>query len=380
MKEKLKFWADKTAQAYVHLAESNDLAFYQQTPLNDITEPVKVVVMGINPGSGGSYTDQKANEVWALNREDATGEHLLAGNKEWAARGTWRFWQKTKRLLSEAFPVERFGDNDIIYTNATFFNTKKANQLPKGLLEETLPYTIDLIDILSPQLVVALSGSNCFGILRTKYGNEFAQEKVFGNMLIIGRLHELTYVGIYHPASFYTNPQVALVKKSIKIIKDNLALSLSEMKEMLQKECGSELLAVRNYRPAPNVSYDIAQEVMHLIANRYDVLEKKQDAVRLKVNPICEAVVVAQKRKQHVYWRHIDYNGKIHYDNPNANYCCTAEFLQVLGQFGYEVSATCLGVKNMRAYNGTSAEDLCNQIMTEIKEISVRFDEVLSSK
>lgn len=176
----------------------------------------------------------------------------------------------------------------------------------------------------------------------------------------------------YHP--LYVNCSYKRDNITKQILK-SFKPSSSEMTEALQKECDFGL-----HRPMSNVSYDIAQEVMHLIANRYDVLEKKQDAVRLKVNPICEAVVVAQKRKQHVYWRHIDYNGKIHYDNPNANYCCTAEFLQVLGQFGYEVSATCLGFKNMRAYNGTSAEDLCNQIMTEIKEISARFNEVLSSK
>lgn len=65
IQELLHSWAEDVVKNYVKIARSDpkyDIAFYQQSPLRDIKERVDIVVMGINPGSSGSYTSQKSNK------------------------------------------------------------------------------------------------------------------------------------------------------------------------------------------------------------------------------------------------------------------------------------------------------------------------------
>ncbi len=56
----LSEWAKETYDIYLELVKKHgDIGFYNQTPLGDLQAPVKVVVMGNNPGSEGSFSDMK---------------------------------------------------------------------------------------------------------------------------------------------------------------------------------------------------------------------------------------------------------------------------------------------------------------------------------
>lgn len=48
MKTKIEKWAEETYKEYETLTTQYDLGFYSQSPLDEITSPIKVVVMGIN--------------------------------------------------------------------------------------------------------------------------------------------------------------------------------------------------------------------------------------------------------------------------------------------------------------------------------------------
>ena len=61
MKKKLEEWAEKTVKAYDCIAsrENVNLAYYTQSPLSNIVDEPELMIVGINPGSGGTYSDQR---------------------------------------------------------------------------------------------------------------------------------------------------------------------------------------------------------------------------------------------------------------------------------------------------------------------------------
>lgn len=379
IKNKLCQWAEQTAKLYVKIATDapdHNLAFYQQTPLRDIEEPVEVVVMGINPGSGGSYTGQKGYKAWELNGKDATGGHLLNGNiVAWATHKEWLYWKNTKRLLSAAFGDKVEDDTKIVLTNATFFNTPESNILPKGLINETVGNTVRLIDILAPtsKIVVVLSGANCLGYLKAHYKDEFQEESVYGNKLILARLNGLTYIGIYHPASRYTNALTALVQKAIKLAKLNVTLELKDLKQLILDNCAKEWETVANYVPTANAKLQRAMELKQLLEQRLGVEKPLTKTLEIRINDDIEAVFVAQSNSQQIYWRHINYKGAIQYDNPTASYSHAAEILELLARYNYEQKPpyTSLGQKPLTAFNymNDDIEHVVDSIMEEFESI-----------
>ena len=80
IQEEIRKWADKTAKGYVSIANEygeDAPGFYTQSDLTKIVTSPEVVVLGINPGSGGTYISQKGNPNWGLNGMDMNGEHLI---------------------------------------------------------------------------------------------------------------------------------------------------------------------------------------------------------------------------------------------------------------------------------------------------------------
>ena len=124
-----------------------------------INDSPHVFVMGINPGSGGTYKEQCESEYWQLGGKPMDGTHLLKGNPSWSKRFDWSYWQRIYRLFdSNPHPLD--DGTDFIVTNATFFATPKAKNLLPQLLAETLPYTLELIEIARPRMIVVLSGNS----------------------------------------------------------------------------------------------------------------------------------------------------------------------------------------------------------------------------
>ena len=91
-----------------NIAEETDMAFYTQSDLTNLYRTPEVMVVGINPGSEGTYKGQKENPNWGLDGKDMTGEQLLKGNycKEdngktsWENRTKWGYWSRLKNYFA----------------------------------------------------------------------------------------------------------------------------------------------------------------------------------------------------------------------------------------------------------------------------------------
>ncbi len=241
----LSEWAKETYDIYLNLVEKyGDIAFYNQTPLGDLQAPVKVVVMGINPGSGGSFSDMKKNVKWGFDK--LGGEeyrHLIRGNVFWQKRTEWCYWCITMRLLSHVYPgIKENEAKECVFTNAAFFNTPKSKDLDKykGLYKETLPCTLKLIEILSPEMVLNIVPNN-FNRMRGMFGSDFDREEVFDRSLMLGRYKGILFVSVYHPSSRQSTPDYRKkVKKALVLIQEKRDLPIAEIASRLNDAYGKE--------------------------------------------------------------------------------------------------------------------------------------------
>jgi len=129
---KLEEWADETAEFYHNIATSApiyDLAFYTQSDLTKLSDSPEILLLGINPGSGGKYTEhqieKKVWKEWGVNgRMD--GATLLKGNPDFQNREKWRTWQGLKRIFSygEISDIIR-DESKFAWSNIIFFNEPK---------------------------------------------------------------------------------------------------------------------------------------------------------------------------------------------------------------------------------------------------------------
>ncbi|MBR7035353.1 MAG: hypothetical protein IKI25_06315 [Bacteroidales bacterium] len=181
MRERLQKWAKETVVAYHQIASRKDVnkAYYTQSDLSLLLEEPELMIVGINPGSDGSYTGQCENKNWSyLYNNNLDENHLLKGNyckeegkpSSWDNHRKWGYWNRLKKCLSNTY-LKDIIDNDskIIITNASFFNTKKANEIlkeKKELLVETIPYTIKLIKEAKPKHLIFLGGKNVSIVLK----------------------------------------------------------------------------------------------------------------------------------------------------------------------------------------------------------------------
>lgn len=194
---KIEKWAEETVAKYIEICNrlgTEAPSFYNQSPLYSIKKYPEVIIMGINPGSGGYYNG------------GMTPQLFLQGNTFWYDRRHWRYWQNLKSLLKKTFPLEILeDDSQRIVTNATFFATIKAHQIPWDLLKETFPYTLKLIDITHPKFILGF-GKNVKDYI-TSQCNLFSKLADLGGLVVVGKYAELPCVLIPHPSAHLTSFQ-----------------------------------------------------------------------------------------------------------------------------------------------------------------------------
>ncbi|WP_303035331.1 hypothetical protein [Bacteroides acidifaciens] len=381
MKGKIEKWAKETYQVYETLIKQHDLGFYSQSPLNDIVSPVKVVVMGINPGSGGSFSKMVENPLWKFNELNQPYLHLIRGNVDWVNHTQWRYWQNVMNLLSAAFSdIKETEKRECVFTNATFFNTPKANEVFEELYDKTLACTIKLIEILSPELVVSLSPDN-FSRMERVLGKDFKMVKVFGRRLMLGKYKDILFVSIYHPASRYSNAYKNLIQKSLKLIREHRMLGLDNISNLLQTSFKDEWQEVKAPRAIHNNSTkQLALDTLSLVHKLFPEASWQKDVLTISLNGHIHAKVVAQSSKQYVYFRHINWNGKTQYNSSDTKlyeiYSHYREVIDLLLSKGYTTTSTALGEKTISEYNLNNAEELSEAIHREIQEIEYQLKEI----
>lgn len=222
-REELETWAKDTIDVYHGLANhdwSKVPAFYTQSDLTQIVgiDNVDVFIAGINPGSDGPYLDMINNPNWCIDHNvGMTPQQLITGNfcknpdrknlTSWQLHETWTYFKRLKgyfSLVNGGNPLE--DEKRFILTNASFFATCKACQLPKASIQQTILCTIELIRKSSPMRIVFLSGKATFKTLKSIKSDKLKFEiDCEANDILHGYVNGIPCLGLPHPSARLSN-------------------------------------------------------------------------------------------------------------------------------------------------------------------------------
>ncbi|MDI9868234.1 hypothetical protein [Flectobacillus roseus] len=380
MKQELAKWADSTANLYHDLAQKKpdfDKAFYSQSNLNDLEQRPELLILAINPGSGGSYTDQVTNSLWTGWGLDGKmdGTALLKGNPTWDTRDTWPFWQRLKSILRRGEIESIIQDKSkFVLSNLTLFSSVQAKDLPK-LPSECIQKTIELINILQPKKILCLGISDCIEPLK-KEGKFTTEMLLPNNLLSFGKYQHIPIYSIKHPASRYNNEEMNLVGKCLKYLFDNP--NNTDVRVQIEKIFSGEIEAVKNRKVTESVDKEIRIEVKEKIHER---LEKEgfinYEVKNLERYSISDDIMVSvtQTGVGYVGIRHKNFSLK--YTEKEYPYQEKfMDFLQKESGFINNTNDVWLGVKHFSQY-GYSADQIISNIIEDIKRIKTGFEKIM---
>lgn len=387
IQEEIVKWAGKTVRKYHEIASRKEvnLAYYTQSDLSLLSKEPQLMIVGINPGSGGSYKEQCENKNWSyLYNNNQDKNHLLKGNycreegksSSWDEHKKWKYWAGLKRCLSKT-NLNAIIDDDskIIVTNASFFSTKKADGISDSLLIETIPYTLDLINITNPKYLIFLSGKSCFERLHrlSKSSNliQFEYKHVCGN-IYIGKLKGKLCVGIPHP-TYKTNEELNLVASVIPylISSDNYEhIDIT----LIQKECAKQIKEyeerIHNKKEQGEIS-DLNNLIEKVISEcNIEAYEEKNHRYKLNGK---YGVTITDKGNGYIAIRHIDYDTKGYDNNQDKE---VHKLKEMLKGRGYNTSEKVwIGTKKFSRF-GNNDNKIIEGICKEIKELKEEIQKI----
>lgn len=201
-----KEWAQDTVADY----NENGYAYYTQSPLNTIKKaPIKLLVLGINPGS------EKV-----LAKEKMTPQKLMEGNlyfvsmiqnkkKDPNYKG-WHFWERLNNLLDIAGLKYLLNDySEYVYTNIYLCSSKVQKEISDNA--KLKKHTFKLIDILQPECIICLGQKVMDSVLEQ---NGFKNDKtcqVPGLPIRYKLINGVKVFGFHHPAYYYSDAEKKLV-------------------------------------------------------------------------------------------------------------------------------------------------------------------------
>ena len=201
IQEKLNDWAKKVIEKYDSVAVKENRSYYTQSNLKEINDnnQVKVLILGINPGSTGEY------------RKKITPDAFLQGNTYFSQeREIWHLWNGLKKIFKAGEIDDILNkEKDFAFSNIYHFDTHSAKDLANEIKKdnEYIALTIELIEILNPQMVICLGKNDCMCKLIKK------PESIIDGELSYGEIKEIPIYGIPHTSKFYTNEESTMLGK-----------------------------------------------------------------------------------------------------------------------------------------------------------------------
>jgi len=162
--------------------------FYNQSPLNQLTKQPEYFIIQFNPGSAGPYIKP-------------TPESFLEGNPCWDSRNGWGNSNNLKSLFSQVQENNPLKDDSNIFTNASFFNTPNAKDLPYEIWKRTLPITLQLAEIVQPKRILVLSKKIIDNIKKIDPKCDVFQTEDLCPIIWHGQIHGIDTIYTYHPSA-----------------------------------------------------------------------------------------------------------------------------------------------------------------------------------
>ena len=354
MQDKLKEWAEKAFDFYYQLGLKKNIGFYTQTPLNHIDSHPDIVVMGINPGSNGSF------------HKDYTLKQFMRGNSFWTEHRSWDYIKRIEDFLRQGLEENAESvfsdDNRIVYINASCLETKKAGALSDKLLCESLPSTIALIKILTPKLLLCLSAKKFFGI------NKSIEREFLSDDVLIGQLGDIQIVGTPHPSAHLTNAKREYICEVIKLAMKNSDLSLKDRAKLIRNKIAFNSNKGNRQPTSEDVEgifKNVTNQLISILGKPFELNDKTQ---RFELNNEI-GITITKREKGYIGIRHTSFDNKK--KCSNEEYPNTQKYTDILNQYGFNVlpkNGCWLGTKFFKRY-GYDKVSITNNILSEIRKI-----------
>lgn len=377
IKEKLNDWAKETVEVYKK--QSTEIGFYTQTPLSiflkDNIQKPDLLILGINPGSGGGIRRNTGTELLKGNPcfEGMDSERIIKNMSEEKDnnknRKGWALWHRVNNML-------KFSNNEdhkkilrnldrFVLSNMIFFGTEKENQIPNIKREECAKQTIELISILQPKVVLLL-GSQSRKLFDRVSENKL--EVLVPNSMyhcMSGKSHVLA---IKHTAYYYSSIEMELIGKTIGYILDH-------SEEIINKECiyasyiKEDIICFEESQmanqPKRKAKMDSTRIIELIITSPYFQLTQiEKENYSLSKNLM---IRITKTGKGYLAIRHKTFNGKIQY--PNSKYDFTERYRNILMEKGWNCDTPVwLGTKLIKDY-GHKDDEIVTKIVSEINDI-----------
>jgi hypothetical protein len=263
-------------------------------------------------------------------------------------------------------------DSKIIVTNASFVSTKTADGISESLLTETIPYTLDLINIATPKNMFFLSGKKCFERLfrlsKSSKLFQFEYKHICGN-IFVGILNKKYCIGIPHPA-YKTNEEIELVASVLPLLLnvsnyDNIDV------ESIRKECAEQIKKyedrIFNHKKSNNKQVkvlnlkSIVQQVISAI--KLIAYEKKNHRYMLNEK---YGITITDSNKGYIGIRHVNYDHKGYEVLQDQE---VLDLKEMLKKRGYKTTDKAwIGTKPIKEF-GYKDDEIVSKIVSEINEI-----------
>ena len=375
IKEKLNDWAKETVEVYKK--QSTEIGFYTQTPLSiflkDNIQKPDLLILGINPGSGGGIRRNTGTELLKGNPcfEGMDSERIIKNMSEEKDnnknRKGWALWHRVNNML-------KFSNNEdhkkilrnldrFVLSNMIFFGTEKENQIPNIKREECAKQTIELISILQPKVVLLL-GSQSRKLFDRVSENKL--EVLVPNSMyhcMSGKSHVLA---IKHTAYYYSSIEMELIGKTIGYILDH-------SEEIINKECiyasyiKEDIICFEESQmanqPKRKAKMDSTRIIELIITSPYFQLTQiEKENYSLSKNLM---IRITKTGNGYLAIRHKNYD--VQY--PNSKYDFTERYRNILMEKGWNCDTPVwLGTKLIKDY-GHKDDEIVTKIVSEINDI-----------
>ena len=379
IKEKLNDWAKETVEVYKK--QSTEIGFYTQTPLSiflkDNIQKPDLLILGINPGSGGGIRRNTGTELLKGNPcfEGMDSERIIKNMSEEKDnnknRKGWALWHRVNNML-------KFSNNEdhkkilrnldrFVLSNMIFFGTEKENQIPNIKREECAKQTIELISILQPKVVLLL-GSQSRKLFDRVSENKL--EVLVPNSMyhcMSGKSHGKSHVlAIKHTAYYYSSIEMELIGKTIGYILDH-------SEEIINKECiyasyiKEDIICFEESQmanqPKRKAKMDSTRIIELIITSPYFQLTQiEKENYSLSKNLM---IRITKTGNGYLAIRHKNYD--VQY--PNSKYDFTERYRNILKEKGWNCDTPFwLGTKLIKDY-GCKDDEIVTKIVSEINDI-----------
>lgn len=372
---KLEKWAKETVEVYKK--QSTEIGFYTQTPLSiflkDNIQKPDLLILGINPGSGGGIRRNTGTELLKGNPcfEGMDSDRIIKNMSEEKDnnknRKGWALWHRVNNML-------KFSNNEdhkkilrnldrFVLSNMIFFGTEKENQIPNIKKEECAKQTIELISILQPKVVLLL-GSQSRKLFDRVSENKL--EVLVPNSMyhcMSGKSHVLA---IKHTAYYYSYEEMVVIGKTIGYVLDH-------SEEIINKECiyasyiKEDIICFEESQmanqPKRKAKMDSTRIIELIITSPYFQLTQiEKENYSLSKNLM---IRITKTGNGYLAIRHKNYD--VQY--PNLKYDFTERYRNILKEKGWNCDTPFwLGTKLIKDY-GRKDDEIVTKIVSEINDI-----------